>query len=391
MQRIKRWQIGLVLSGVLLTAIAQADEVGDTACSLARMEVAPLQVIEPCSALLRRSDLSAEQRSAALFVRGRAYHRTGRIDLAGADYDAALQLAPANDEILVSRANVALRHGESRLGLGLLMKALEINPRNARALRAVGMVYLSSGPIDQAIKYLSEALEADSAEPYALLARSQIYSGSEQYLLALQDADRLVAIEPEIINRAGYLDQAGRMQDFHVIALANRSEILAAMGKLDAAERDLDAAVAYKWCTCTLMARAKFLRDRKRDDEALRDIDAAIVLDQENYYAFYLQGLTLMGLRRWHEAFDSLNRALQIAPRYDYALHMRARLYREFGQTEEAVRDYEAAILSNPRMIIETIPALQLAGYWRSPAIPTAMTPELRDAIRACMLDKTCN
>jgi hypothetical protein len=70
---------------------------------------------------------------------------------------------------------------------------------------------------------------------------------------------------------------------------------------------------------------------------------------------------------------------------------MRARLYREFGQTEEAVRDYEAAILSSPRMIVETIPALQLAGYWRSPAIPTAMTPELRDAIRACMLDKTCN
>ena len=391
MQLIKRWQIGVALSAVLLTGIAQADEVDDTACSLARMEVAPLQVIEPCSALLRRSDLSAEQRSAALFVRGRAYHRTGRIDLAGADYDAALQLAPANDEILVSRANVALRHGERRLGIGLLLKALEINPRNARALRAVGAVYADSGATDQAIKYLSEALEVDSAEPYALLARSQIYSGSQQYLLALQDADRLVAIEPEIINRAGYLDQAGRMQDFHVIALANRSEILAAVGKFDAAERDLDAAVAYKWCTCTLTARAEFLRNRKRDDEALRDIDAVIALDPENVHAFYLRGLTLMGFRRWRDAFDSLNRALQIAPRYDYALRMRARIYREFGQTEEAVRDYEAAILSSPRMIVETIPALQLAGYWRSREIPTAMTPELRDAIRACMLDKTCN
>jgi tetratricopeptide (TPR) repeat protein len=391
MQLIDRWKIALALSAVLLTAIARADEVDDTACSLARMELAPLQVIEPCSAVLRRSDLSAEQRSAALFVRGRAYHRTGRIDLAGADYDAALQLAPANDEILVSRANVAFRDGEKRLGVRLLMKALEINPRNARALRAVGMVYAGSGPIDQAIKYLSEALDADPAEPYALLARSQIYSGSQQYQLALRDADRLVAIEPGIINRAGYLDETGRMQDFHVIALANRSEILAAVGKLDAAERDLDAAVAYKWCTCTLMARAEFLRDRKRDDEALRDIDAAIVLDQENVHAFYLRGLTLMGLRRSHEAFDSFNRALQIAPRYDYALRMRARLYREFGQTEEAVRDYEAAILSSPRMIVETIPALQHAGYWRSPEIPTAMTPELRDAIRACMLDETCN
>ena len=31
------------------------------------------------------------------------------------------------------------------------------------------------------------------------------------------------------------------------------------------------------------------------------------------------------------------------------------------------------------------------AGYWTSRQTPTELTPELKDAIRACMLDTTCN
>jgi hypothetical protein len=37
------------------------------------------------------------------------------------------------------------------------------------------------------------------------------------------------------------------------------------------------------------------------------------------------------------------------------------------------------------------MPALSAAGYWRSRDIPETITPEFEDAIRACMLDKTCN
>jgi hypothetical protein len=72
-------------------------------------------------------------------------------------------------------------------------------------------------------------------------------------------------------------------------------------------------------------------------------------------------------------------------------LLMRARMYREFDKTELAVADMRHAVMINPELLAETMPALMVAGYWRSREIPTEMTPALEDAIRACMLDKTCN
>lgn len=362
------------------------------ACTQRAMMTDPAAVIAPCTALLQKPDLSAAARSQTLYIRGQAYHRTQQIQLAQWDYDAALKLAPDNDALYPSRANVALRLGHFDEALTFLKRGLAINPKNAHALRMVGIILKDMGRLDEAIRYFSMALDADPNDAYALLFRSYAYQNEHRFELALQDADRLVAMPADRINLQGYLDGRGIMRDFHIKALKSRAEIYAATSKYDLAERDLDAAVAYKRSADSLEARGAFLMERPgQQQRALGDLQAATALDPRALLAFYFKGAVLVELKKYQEALAALDQALAIRPGYDYALRMRAMTYRALGQTDLAARDLQQLVVESSRLAPMTIQSLQVAGYLPAGQMPNGLTPALRDAIHACMLDPTCN
>jgi tetratricopeptide (TPR) repeat protein len=356
------------------------------------MELNPSSVIASCSALLEKSDLAASARSQALFVRGQAYHRTKQLERAERDYDAALKLTPNNDAIYPSRANVALRLGRADEAVAFLKRGLAINPKNAHSLRMVGVILRDVGQPGEAIRNFSTALEVDPNDANTLLFRSYAYQDEHRFDLALQDASKLVAMPPDEINLQGYLDGHGVERDFHIVALTDRADIFSAIGKYDLAERDLDAAVAYKRSAASLEARGEFLMDRPgQQQRALDDLEAATKLAPEMPRAFYSKGAVLVDLKRYDEALAALDRALAIRPNYDYALRMRAITYRALGKTDLAVKDLEDAVVTSPRVAEWALRSLQVAGYWSYGEIPHSLTPGLQDAIRACMLDTTCN
>ena len=364
----------------------------DATCSQDSFETDPASVIAPCTNLLAQPGLSNAQRSDALFIRGQGYHRSKNLDRAAKDYDAALQLGPDNDAIYPERANVAFREGELERGMALLRRALALNPKNARALRMVAGYLSDQGRLDDAIRYASMALDADPNEAHALLLRTEVYRLKGQFELALRDADALAAMPPDRINRQGYLDTYGVERDFHIMALQNRADIHAETGNDELAERDLDAAVEYKRSGESLTARGEYLMDRPgRQQAALQDLEEATALDASLVRAFYLKGLLLVQLQRYGKAFDAFDRAVEIDPQYDYALRMRALMYRELGQTDLAVRDLENAMTISQRVVLMTMRTLRQAGYWNTSEIPNGLTSQLQDAIRACMIDKHCN
>jgi tetratricopeptide (TPR) repeat protein len=364
----------------------------DATCSQDSVETDPTSVIAPCTNLLTQPGLSDAQRSDALFIRGQGYHRSKNLDHAGKDYDAASQLTPDNDAIYPERADVAFREGELDQGMALLRRALALNPKNARALRMVANYLSDQGRLDDAIRYASMALDADPNEAHALLIRSETYKRKHQFDLALRDADALAAMPPDRINRQGYLDMYGVKRDFHIMALQNRADIYAEIGNDELAERDLNAAVEYKRSGESLAARGDYLMDRPGQEQAaLQDLEEATTLDAGLVRAFYLKGLLLVQLQRYGNAFDAFDRAVAIDPQYDFALRMRALMYRELGQTDLAVRDLEHAMAMSPRVVSMTMRTLRQAGYWNTSEIPNGLTRQLQDAIRACMIDKHCN
>jgi lipoprotein NlpI len=388
--RIRRTS-ALAFAVLLAMSNAARPQSDKPACTTEQMEIDPRSVIAPCSEMLERSDLSPQQRGMALFVRGRGHHRSGQVPLAGIDYDQALALIPDTEELWMSRANVFFRLGARSVGRRYLARAYSLNPKNPRVLYMVGLQAWNEHP-DVALDLFSQSLAIEPAEPYALLFRAQLLFQARKYDDAFKDIDALIALNSDAINRLGYLDEEGRMRDFHIVALAKRSYFFEQLAQYDRAEQDVDAAVAYRRTADSLTERGEVLMTRPgRAEDALADLGEATRLDDRYQKAFYTKGLVLTRLKRFDEAFTAFDRALVIKPNHENALRMRAKMHQALGRPEAAAEDIANAMLMSPTVMRQTIFSLRHAGYWTSRDVPTVMTNELRDAIQACMIDPRCN
>lgn len=385
MQRGSCFALALTLAA-LLTSPAAASE-----CSQAQLIADPGAVVAPCGGLIDTPKLDPARRAEALFIRGQAYHRTKRLDQAAQDYAAAVEITPRNENIWVAWSNLEFRRGNAQGYLDKLEQASLLNERSATVLRAIGQMFWVSGENEKALGFYAKALAVDPTEPFALLHRSRIYAAERKFAEAIADADALVALPGDVINRNGYLDRDGNVRDFHVAALIERAELFQQVGQDDRAAKDYEAAVAAGRSAPALMARAKFLARSEPSAEAITLLEEATQKEPRNASAQFALGVELTISRRFEPAMNAFDRAIEARPGFAMAYKMRARMHREFGRTEEAVQDFMQAVEADPDIIEQSMPAFRYAGYWTSRQTPTEMTPELKDAIRACMLDTTCN
>ena len=349
-------------------------------------------VIDPCTALLKGPGLSKERRADALLIRGRGYHRSKRLELAAQDYAAASELTPKNVEIWMSWSNVHLRLGPDQGYVDKVERAAKLEPNNARVLRTLGALYWNLGNRNGAIELYGKALRADPNEAYTRIFRSRAYSAMGKHAEAIADADALLALPPAALNRDGYLDQHGDVRDFTVAALIHRGELFQTVGQMDRAAKDFDAAVNAGRSAPALVARAYFrMETNDASPEALADLEEATRTEPANASAQFALGMSLTHSKMFDRAFTAFDHAVAARPGFSVALKMRARMHRHFQRTDEAVEDFVAAIEADPRVVTTSLPALRHAGYWTSAQAPTSFTPEFQDAIRACMLDTTCN
>jgi tetratricopeptide (TPR) repeat protein len=380
----------LVVVAWILGAMSSASAVE---CTMAQVAIDSASVITPCGELLAAHNLSDRDRAQAYFVRGRGYHRTQRLNEAGEDYRAAFALDPKNEEILVSWSNVDLRLRRMGDYERRVKQAYALNPKNPRVLRAVGALLFNFGEGDKAFEFYSKAIEVDPTEGFALYYRAREYRFKRKFAEAIADASALLAVPPA----DGFLDEDGIIRDFRVKALLERAYSYQDSGRLDLAEKDYDAAVDVGRSAPALAARAHFLGFYvQRKDDALRDLTEAVQKEPRNYAALYALGISLAGFKRFEEAFAAFDAAVTARPDYARGLIMRARMHRQFGRTDAAVRDLKTAVsldrtdLDGLRELNGLMNALRHAGYWSEPGLPGGQTRELDDAMRACMIDPQC-
>jgi tetratricopeptide (TPR) repeat protein len=386
-----RASLNAVLAALTLAA-AVPSLAGASECTMAQLYPDAAAVIAPCSLRLEQSNLTAEQRAQARFVRGRGYHRTRRLDQAAADYQAAFTLRPIDEEILVSWSNVDLRQGRMRDYRARVEQAYRMNPENPVVLRTVGTLYSNMGDRRRAIEFYTKALSINPSEAFALYFRARLYRLQRMFTESIADASALLAIPRETLDQEGFLDEDGDVRSFHVAALLQRAFAFEDAGQTDLAAQDYDAAVAAENSAPALIARGWFLStlpDRNADQ--LRDFTAAVTREPNNAAAQYALGGTLLATNRFEDAFQAFDAAVTARPQFGKALRMRARMHRHFGRTDLALRDLHHAIAYDPHELDAMMKALRHAGYWKLPRPPDQMTPEFADAMRACMIDVACN
>jgi tetratricopeptide (TPR) repeat protein len=248
------------------------------------------------------------------------------------------------------------------------------------------------GESNRAIEFYSKAIEIDPTEGFALYFRAREYRFKRQFAEAIADANALLAIPTARLNDAqGFLDENGIVRDFHVKALLERAYSYEDSGRLDLAEKNYDAAVDAGRSAPALAARAHFLGFYvQRKDDALRDLTEAVHSEPRNAKALYALGISLAGFNRFEEAFAAFDAAVTARPDYATGLTMRARMHRQFGRTDAAVRDLKMAVSLDQSELNDLMNALRHAGYWSEPGLPRRQTRELDDAMRACMIDPQC-
>ena len=116
------------------------------------------------------------------------YH--SQYNLAAADFDQALKLAPDNVKILILRGDTYAVQGKYTLALTDLDRAVALSPRNPDAYTHRASAYGRKGVIDAALKDYEQALSIDPDNFDALLSRAALYAESGNGPAAVADMNR---------------------------------------------------------------------------------------------------------------------------------------------------------------------------------------------------------
>ncbi len=84
--------------------------------------------------------------------------------------------------------------------------------------------------------------------------------------------------------------------------------------------------------------------DLRQYRRAIHDQDAALRLNPRNAVAYHNRGLSYTKLKQYRRAIEDFNAALRLNPRFAGAYNNRGLTYEALGRRQEAIRDYRQAL-----------------------------------------------
>ncbi|MDQ1036894.1 tetratricopeptide (TPR) repeat protein [Streptomyces sp. V3I8] len=226
-----------------------------------------------------------------------------------------------------------LRHaGEYRQALAEYDRALELDPRLARAHYGRGFTHHLLGDFPAALAALDRADELAPGTAWIIAGRAEAYRLAGRFEEAVADFDRAVALDPAA---------AG--------PLAGRAVCRHALGRYDEALADFDRALGIEeddpWA---LVRRARLRRARGEEAEAFADLDRAVRAAPDAPWVASERGDAYRLAGRFEEAVTELGRAVALLPDYASALASRGASLHELARDEEALADLDRALELRP-------------------------------------------
>lgn len=226
--------------------------------------------------------------------RGMAYRERKNYGQALADLDQALALDPQVDEIVLLRNLTYGQFNEAGRGLGDFDHTLELNPDDAQAYVSRGMAYCALGEYRRAIEDLDLALSLNPNDAQAFAGRGHVYLEMGDIERAQDDLSQSRALEADDVHTGLLLEWTVLCQDGPQPDTATRLEAIAAENPRQYA--------AY-------ICRGVALLLHERFEEALAELEQALLLDTSKGHAYFWKALTCAFLGRDEEAAAALERA----------------------------------------------------------------------------------
>ncbi len=282
-----------------------------------------------------------------------------------ADLDEAIRLAP-NDAIAVGiRGAIKHNRGDPRGAVPDLTRAVQLDPRRTAALCDRAKAFVKLGDLDRAIADYSfaVAIEPDDAKNWG--ERGRLLARVGRHEPAVRDLSRAIELDPsqgswwyfragsrhrlgDPVGAKNDLDQCLEIDGDHPRALAMRGSVRLALGEPAAAIADLDRALRLE--PRSAFARGERGRARIAAGDlagAVEDLRVAIPLARDPARHLHDLGVALHGLGDPDGALAALDRAVQLTPGSPDVLTSRARVRVARGEIDAALEDLRGAIAAD--------------------------------------------
>jgi protein O-mannosyl-transferase len=265
-------------------------------------------------------------------TRGAAYVLKKDDEHALMDFNHAISLDPAFVDAYINRGELYARRKEYRLAALDFNTAIELRPTKAVGYKMRGRLNEKFGRYDSALSDYNRAIGLDPADAQTVAWRGYIYALTGKKDAALQDFEEALRLDPQFsdgyVFRGMHRKESGRPQD----ALA-----------------DFNKAVALKPTALAYYQRAVLWLETKRFDEAMKDVNRALDLDEGYDLAYGLRARLYVEKKQMRPAIDDLDRSLQINPDYTDGYLNRSLLHQKMGDLQEAIDDLDKAIALNSK------------------------------------------
>jgi tetratricopeptide (TPR) repeat protein len=257
-----------------------------------------------------------------------------------ADYTAAMEIAPGDNEAVRSRGMFYLVQGKFEEALADFDAALKIEPDEATTHLYRGQALLGQKKVDEAKESFSKAAELnpDSSLPYTYRGRAK--AEQKDYAGAIEDFDRALELDRDSLE-ARFLRARAHQQK----------------GDADAAREDLDVLLKSRPGLAPALELRAVLAANNRDfGQAIADFEQLLKLSPDNAQLLAQLGLLYQASKKPKAAIEKFTAAIEKfgsdnddARGRFLALRSRADAYLSVGKQVEAVADYEQAIKMEPK------------------------------------------
>lgn len=208
-----------------------------------------------------------------------------------------------------------------------------LNTDDRKSMRRDAEIAFSSAKYDRAAELFSNLIAADPGNVSNYLWRAQAYQRQGKYSPAAKDLDRAIQLAPNDPE-----------------PLLHRSRLALQLGQVRAALADCDLAIQLggKQTAGALVYRAGILLGQRKFQEALNDCNEAIQLDPELLIAYNNRGLANQSLERFEEALADFTRAIEGHRQFADPVNNRGALHMQLGNAEAALADLNEAIRLEP-------------------------------------------
>jgi tetratricopeptide (TPR) repeat protein len=156
-----------------------------------------------CSAVIGQVDISDEIKAKAYYNRGRIYKLANKIDLAIADYSAAIHLKLNYPSAFSNRGNIYASLGRFTEAIKDYNQAIALDQTFWVAINNRGLAWQALGNFDSAIADYSAAIQLSPNFVDGYYNRGSAYEQLQRFALAIADYNEVIRLEPS--KSYGYL------------------------------------------------------------------------------------------------------------------------------------------------------------------------------------------